>query len=150
MKQHITTHSLILFCCLCILSAAGTAGCGRKTYPVAPNQIEPAAVTDLAGQVDAGIVRLTWSVPASQPPVIRFVVYKAARPVSEADCENCPMLFVKAGEVPIVHPKHRIDSRAEFTERVKPGYIYTYKVIGMTDKDIPSEDSNLTDPIRTE
>ncbi|MGD9972310.1 MAG: hypothetical protein AB7S77_04550 [Desulfatirhabdiaceae bacterium] len=128
-----------------LLAAMLFSGCGRKTLPVSPVQIEPAAVTDLSGKLTGASIDLIWSIPESDPPVSRFVVYKASRAIAEGECANCPLAFVKAAEVPAVHSKGDAADRMTFSQSVKKGYVYTYKVIGIAEKGVVSGDSNLAE-----
>jgi len=133
---------LILIASLVIMLCSG---CGRKTLPVPPAQIQPAAVTDLSGRLTGGNIELTWSIPESDSPVSRFVIYKASRAIAEGECTNCPLAFVKIAEVPAIHQKSEAVFRMMFRDAVKKGYVYTYKVIGIADKGAVSGDSNLAE-----
>lgn len=128
-----------------LLVALLFSGCGRKTLPVSPVQIEPAAVTDLSGKLSMTTIDLIWSIPESDPPLSRFVVYKASRAIAEGECTNCPLAFVKAAEIPAIHSKGDAADRMTFSEMVKTGFVYTYKVIGIAEKGVVSGDSNLAE-----
>jgi hypothetical protein len=109
----------------------GTAGCGRKGPPVAPRIPAPVGVGDLAATVDNGRVTLEWSVPAAAdaPLPEGYRIYRAD--LGPADCADCPLLFVKIGELRL-DPRQRPDPakpwRLSWQDAPAPGLRYVYKV----------------------
>jgi predicted small lipoprotein YifL len=64
---------------LAALAAVPLAACGKKGPPVAPQTRLPAAVTDLAGEVQDGSVRLTWTNPSRRADGSRLRALAEAR-----------------------------------------------------------------------
>lgn len=105
--------------------------CGRKTAPIPPQALIPAVISDLAYQLDEKGVTLSWSPPSrteqgSRLSVIdKFLVERAAYDLRDY-CESCPVNY---DEVAAMAGDGRGQGRAIYREeRLRPGYIYFYRV----------------------
>lgn len=121
-------------------------GCGKKGPPVAPDVDFPPPVSDLLLERQKEQVFLTWSIPEAFRPENRgswsAVVYRAAIPVSQMPCEDCPLMFVKSAALPISSSVSR-NGQMKYEEGIKEGFIYWYKVVLVSSDGISTGDSNL-------
>jgi predicted small lipoprotein YifL len=119
------------------LLAVALIGCGKKGPPRPPTgQLPPSAVTEIKFQVTGAQLELTWTaIGGSHKKDVDpagFVVYQAK--ISEkTGCRECPLKFAKVADVPLKNKKAlkkegRIQMR--YTETLKPGYAYAYKIAG--------------------
>jgi predicted small lipoprotein YifL len=119
-------------------------GCGRKGPPVPPRHEKPPAIEDLSHRLDGSSLELSWSVPekdsSRQPDLIGFKVYVSKVPLSESECENCPLKFKAIADVPI--RKKAEQKQLIYSETLESGYQYVYMVRGYSDDGFFSEDSN--------
>ena len=124
-------------------------GCGQKGPPRPPRRLQPQAINDLAFTIHEGTVELTWTVAGktdrgdSLPVAVK--IFRSRVPAKEVGCENCPIRYTAAGEIPI--PKKRSERsesiRMRYTEYVEEGYRYFFKVIAYDEHGIGSKDSNV-------
>ena len=119
-------------------------GCGRKGPPVPPRRENPPAIEDLSHRLDGNSLEMSWSVPekdnSRQPDLAGFKVYVSKVPLSESECENCPLKFKAIADVPI--RKKAEQKQLMYTETLGSGYQYVYMVRGYSDDGLISEDSN--------
>ena len=119
-------------------------GCGRKGPPVPPRRENPPAIEDLSHRLDGSSLELSWSVPekdsSRQPDLAGFKVYVSKVPLSESECENCPLKFKAVADVPI--RKKAEHKPLIYSETLESGYQYIYMVRGYSDDGLISEDSN--------
>ena len=119
-------------------------GCGKKGPPVPPRREKPPAIEDLSHRLDGSSLELSWSVPekdsSRQPDLIGFKVYVSKVPLSETDCENCPLKFKTVADVSI--RKKAEQKQLIYSETLDTGYQYVYMVRGYSDDGLFSEDSN--------
>ena len=124
-------------------------GCGKKGPPEPPTGSRPPAVTDLGYAISKNTVNLTWTVPqpdeTARLPVTGFLIFRSLRPLLEADCPNCPMLFKIIGDVPARGPGAGQPEAPpiSFTETIEPGYRYRYRVNGTSADGLRSGNSNF-------
>lgn len=126
--RRVSPGVLWLVACALLL---GVAGCGRKAPPVVPRIPAPVGVSDLAATVDNGRVTLEWGVPtaAGVSPPEGFRIYRAD--LGPADCADCPLLFVKIGELrldPQQRPTPGKPWRLSWRDTPASGQRYVYKV----------------------
>ncbi len=98
--------------------------CGKKGPPVAPGAPRPPRVEALTADVQAQTVILRWTHPKGSDPVAGYGIYRAATDLAAGACADCPLLFQKQGEVQAAAGQ----TTFEFSDPVKPGFRYTYKV----------------------
>jgi hypothetical protein len=127
------------------------SGCGRKAMPIAPHRIPPPRVSDLKGRVQAGQVTLTWTVPADKVEraglLLTAVVYRSKLPLKNGGCEHCPLRFEPVERLPVpagAAPK------MQYTQRVEPGFRYTYQVVLMGGHHMAGDPSNSFETIVNE
>ena len=119
-------------------------GCGKKGPPVPPRREKPPAIEDLSHRLDGNGLELSWSVPekdsSRQPDLAGFKVYVSKVPLSESECENCPLKFKAIADVPI--RKKAEQKQPRYSETLDSGYRYVYMVRGYSQDGLISEDSN--------
>ena len=127
-----------------IFAVALFDGCGKKGPPKPPRYIPPPVVTNLVWTVKGDAVQLTWTLPSgaglpedSKPA--GCIVYRSKTPLSEAGCQDCPLEFEKAVEIPVTAAG---TATATWGEPVQKGYRYIYKVNVYTVGDDIGGDSN--------
>ena len=158
---------------LCIFFFSTVAGCGKKGLPVPPPEEIPPAVTDLAAVIDGPELTLTWTVPQGDnaDDLVGFKVYRSTTPRSADDCRDCPVRFRLFADImigdsgAIVSENGKMTYRSVLTEEDaasaskkpsgspdepppvpenrKTGYGYQYKLIGYTEYNVRSPDSNV-------
>ena len=113
----------------CMLLALGCIGCGIKGPPVPPEAPPIPAVTDLSYQVDDGSVVLAWGLPErlsrKRAKGAVFDIYQSRSNLSEAACEDCPLVFEKVDTLPYVDTD---TNRFSIAVDLDPGYRYVFKV----------------------
>lgn len=136
---------LLIFLMVCVFFSAG---CGRKAPPRPPGQVLPNPVNDLRKHIDGDTLKLIWTIPSGNKKdktiISGFIVYRSKVSVAEGECPNCPLFFGRAGEVSAIGTAGNENSlnKVEFYDILEMGYSYTYKVIGYTQNDVKSGDSN--------
>ena len=124
-------------------------GCGKKGPPEPPTGSRPPRVRDLGYGVSQNTLTLSWSIPRpdekAQLPIAGFRIYRAQQSVSERECVNCPILFKEIGEVPVrgTGSGQTEPPPITFTDTIKSGYRYYYKVHGYSDDKVLSRSSNV-------
>ena len=103
-------------------------GCGKKAPPVAPSQAPLVGVTDLAGGLNLGKVRLTWTHPTENAKAVGYIILRAQSVLSKPDCPDCPQLFQKVAAVPIGRSLRKQRHPLEFYQDLATGFKYTFKV----------------------
>ena len=139
-----------LACATLIISASMLSGCGKKAPPKPPRENSPPQVIDLGYSISEDSVKLSWTIPKTndkdKASATGFLIYRSKQSVSEADCVNCPITFIKIEDVPVrggvtVRP----ESSVVFTQSIEPGYRYIYKIKAYGDDGVAGKDSNLID-----
>ena len=127
------------------------SGCGKKAPPVPPLQVPPPAVNDLTESIVGDLLELTWTYSVDKKTessgVSGFIVYRSKEDLSEPVCEDCPITFERAQDIPIgVRDAEKvIKSVMTYNEILEKGFRYRYKITVYTDKGIAGSDSNIVD-----
>ena len=125
----------------------GLINCGIKGPPKPPRRQNPPAVTDLNHQIQSQQVILSWSIPPKdmqrQDDLAGFKIYRSMVPLSETDCDECPLQFKRIGNVPVLNKEEPVPMK--FSDELENGYRYVYFVRGYDENQLISEDSNLVE-----
>jgi hypothetical protein len=125
--------------------------CGKKGPPEPPSGLRPPRVKDLSYGITGNTIKLSWTIPEpdekAQLPITGFLIFQFQQSLAEKECPNCPLIFKLIGDAPL-----RGSGRGgsglpplTFTQTIKPGYKYIYKVNGYSDDDIRSRNSNFVE-----
>ena len=125
-------------------------GCGKKNMPKPPQGNRPPQVTDLSYTISENAFKLSWTIPKTsskaKSPASGFFIYRSKQSASEANCTNCPITFLKIGDVPV---RGGVAGKPEppviFVQTIEPGYRYRYKVKVYDDDGNVGQDSNVID-----
>jgi hypothetical protein len=129
------------------------SACGVKAPPKPPEMMPPPTVKDLQGRVEDDRVVLTWTLPGRKSrrvmEVKGFRVYRSRIPLSDSDCQTCPLRFEQAAELNAAASgdRHDVPAKMTYSEVLDRGYGYTYKVVGYGAGDNRFGDSNFVDLI---
>ena len=139
-----------LVCATLIISASMLSGCGRKAPPKPPRASRPPQVVDLGYSISEDSIKLSWTIPKAsdndESSATGFLIYRSKQSVSEADCANCPITFIKIENVPVrAVVSGRPESSVVFAQTIEPGYRYIYKIKAYDDNGVAGKDSNLID-----
>lgn len=111
-----------------LLAVFTLAGCGVKGPPVPP-KAAPLPDVALTYRLDGPSVQLMWQMSSllsnTQDRQATFAIYRSRMDLSEADCDNCPLVFEKVSSRPFVPTE---DSRFSSVMALDPGYGYAFKV----------------------
>ena len=126
------------------------SGCGKKASPKPPSGNRPPKVTDLGYSISANTIKLSWTIPKTsdkaKSPATGFLIYRSKQSSAEDNCPNCPIYFLKIGDVLIRGGvSEKPDPSVVFTQTIEPGYRYIYKVKAYDDDGVAGKDSNLID-----
>jgi hypothetical protein len=124
------------------------AGCGRKAMPNPPSGNRPPKVIDMDYRISESTIKLSWTIPKTsdkaKSPVTGFYIFRSKQSSIETDCPNCPIQFLKIGDVPV---RGSVSGKPEpsvvFSQTIEPGYRYIYKVNAYNADGIAGQDSNL-------
>lgn len=119
------------------------AGCGRKAPPVAPQQSSPLAVEDLRADLDHDTVKLSWSHIPENWGAKAYVVLRAQTDLSRPACPGCPLVFQKAGTVPVAKVLRREKHVLNFSQTLMGGFQYSFKIRPVFGSGAQGPDSNL-------
>lgn len=132
-----------------LLLALVLGGCGFKSMPVPPQEIVPAAITDLRYELDAHGVTLSWTYPAKTvrgddlDEVTNFDLYRAVVP-AESYCATCPIPFGEPMQIPGGMVTEGKPKTATYTSTLlRPGHIFLFMVRSRSGWWAESEDSNV-------
>ncbi len=139
-----------LACASLFILAYMLSGCGKKNLPKPPGGNRPPQVIDLVYSIRGDSIKLSWTIPKTsdkaKSPAAGFLIYRSKQSASEADCVNCPISFLKIGDVP---GRGGVSGRPEpsvvFVQTIERGYRYVYKVKAYDDDGVAGKDSNLID-----
>ena len=124
-------------------------GCGKKGPPRPPLRPLPPVVNNLEYTIHDDIVELSWSVPAAggdkAAPPAAVKVFRSRLTAAEAGCENCPVRYSVAADIPILQKRSEKSKpiKSSYTEFVESGYRYIYKVNVFYKYGISGKDSNI-------
>lgn len=122
------------------------SGCGIKKPPIPPRAEIPRPVNDLTWKITENTLTLRWTIPRlnKKEHYHKFTVYRSATALTSPACADCPKLFEKAGDIPIMDSGNDAETaKANFQERLNKGYRYSYMVKGVTEKGVQGPDSNI-------
>lgn len=125
------------------------SGCGKKGMPKPPSGDEPPAVNDLSYSIRENTIKLSWTIPQpdekAKSPVIGFLVFRSKQMLIEDDCPNCPIRFLKIGELPAegIGAGQTKPATVFFTQRIEPGFRYIYKIRTYDEDGVAGNDSNF-------
>lgn len=139
-----------LACATLMTIACMLSGCGKKNMPKPPKGNRPPQVSDLGYTITENSIKLSWTIPntsnKAKSPASGFLIYRSKQSASEKNCTNCPMTFLKIGDVPV---RSGVAGKPEpsliFVQTIEPGYRYAYKVKAYDDDGVVGQDSNLID-----
>ncbi|MBW1842341.1 MAG: hypothetical protein JRI75_11210 [Deltaproteobacteria bacterium] len=127
------------------------SGCGIKAPPVPPRQVPPPAVNDLTESIVGDLLELTWTYSMDKKNensgVSGFIVYRSRQKLSDPVCEDCPITFERAQDIPIGvgDAEQVIKGVMTYNEILEKGFRYRYKITVYTDKGVAGSDSNIVD-----
>jgi hypothetical protein len=124
----------VLFTCL-LTTLLLVGGCGKKTPPLPPQSVVPAAISDLRYELDLEGVTLSWNWPRRTEKggelrrIKQFIVERAEESADDF-CPDCPRRYRQVGLVeggPV--PDRNVAQPLSFRDRdLRPGYHYSYRV----------------------
>jgi len=125
-------------------------GCGKKGMPEPPSGQRPPKVTDLSYSINGNVIKLSWTIPKTstkaESPIAGFFIYRSKQSHIEADCPNCPVHYLRIGEVLVRRSAPgQPEPPVVYTQTIDPGYRYIYKVIAYDDYGNAGKDSNVVD-----
>jgi Fibronectin type III domain len=138
---------LTLFSASWLISAFLVLGCGKKAMPEPPMGNRPPKVIDLGYNISENIIKLSWTIPKTsdkaKSQATGFFIYRSKQSSAEADCPNCPIHFLKIGDVLV---RGGVSGSPEpsvvFAQTLEPGYRYIFKVKAYDDDGVTGKDSN--------
>lgn len=119
------------------------AGCGKKAPPVAPQTRPLSAVTDLKGVLDRNQVRLIWTHRPDNQDAKAYVVLRAQRGLSQAECKDCPRVFQKVGSISVPGAARDQQQTLDYSQSLASGFTYTFSVRPIHGTGAQGPDSNL-------
>ena len=131
-------------------SAFMFAGCGKKAMPNPPSGNRPPKVVDMDYRISESTIKLSWTIPKTsdkaKSAVAGFYIFQSKQSSIETDCPNCPIQFLKIGDVLV---RGGVSGKPEpsvvFSQTIEPGYRYIYKVNAYNADGVAGQDSNLID-----
>ena len=138
-KNVILTSLMLLIFALIII------GCGKKGPPIVPRMKMPEPVTDLQSSMEGDTLTLTWKVPKMQSAINGYIVYRSKTALTETECEDCPVLFERIIDIPLMEedPDKQGGTVMTHSELLDKGYKYIYKVNPYIEGGIVGRDSNF-------
>lgn len=154
MKRTIMNASILamlsLLSAIWLASALTLSGCGKKALPEPPSGSRPPKVIDLAYSINENTIKLSWTIPQTsdkaKSKATGFFIYRSKQTSVESDCPNCPIYFLKIGDV-LVRDSVSGGNQPSvvFAQTIEPGYQYLYKVKAYDGDGVTGKDSNLID-----
>jgi len=111
---------------------AALINCGVKGNPVPQKIVSPALVTDLKAAPAKGSVVLSWTMPEVQADFAAIRISRSELEILGEECPGCPRQYVLIADL------YSRDSRIlkgsgagvrYIDSTVKPGRLYTYKLV---------------------
>ena len=133
-----------------VASTLMVSGCGKKAPPVPPSGNKPPKVIDLGYSISENTIKLSWTIPKTsdkaKSPATGFLIYRSKQSSAEADCPNCPIRFLKIGDVLVRGGvSEKPSPSVAFAQTIEPGFRYIYKVKAYDGDGVAGKDSNLID-----
>jgi hypothetical protein len=133
-----------------MVSALMISGCGKKALPEPPSGIRPPKVMDLAYSISENTIKLSWTIPqtndTAKSRATGFLIYRSKQTSVEPDCPNCPIYFLKIGDVLVRDAASGVNELSVvFTQTIESGYRYLYKVKAYDRDGVAGKDSNVID-----
>ncbi len=116
------------------------AGCGKKAPPLPPLKYMPAPPVALTYNLsnDRIILKWTYNDKKNQQSTCRgFRIFRVERDLSGNGCKGCPLQFKKIAEVS--------PDRLNFTEKIKKGFQYYYRIRAYSENNVQSSISNTVE-----
>lgn len=142
--RRVCSQMLLYFIAVAIVAII-PAGCGQKGPPKLPKVKPPAGVRNLSVKLEGGDIVLRWSAKATDiktDGVEGYRIYRSAEPVSEEECDGCPILFKRGDKVPLVDKASK-RVKLEYRETSFPGTRYRFKVLPYDAQGGLGPDSNI-------
>ncbi len=130
----------VLFIFISIMSAGLftlVTGCGKKAPPLPSLKYLPAPPAALTYNLSNDRIILKWTYSdkkREQSKCRGFRIFRADRDLSGNGCKGCPLQFKKIAEV----SPHRLN----FTEKIKKGFQYYYRIRAYSENNVMSSISN--------
>ena len=154
-QQRIKRHPIIVFETVGKILLMTTAlafltvcGCGKKAPPKPPEgQQRPPVVADLTGEIENGILLLSWTVPApdKEKPLLAagFEVLVYRQSLGEP-CPNCPPNYKPVGQLKVLGNLQVAAGSQSMRYRypVEQGYRYSVVVVAVADDGTTGNESN--------
>jgi hypothetical protein len=104
----------------------------------------------LAYSISENTIKLSWTIPktsnAAKSQAIGFLIYRSQQTSAESDCPNCPIRFLKIGDVLVRDgAPGSTGPPVVFAQTIEPGFRYIYKVKAYDGDGETGNDSNLVD-----
>jgi predicted small lipoprotein YifL len=139
-----TVNRLIWVAAVILVSGFSLTACGKKGPPIPPKVIIPPPASNILLTRDKEQIALSWSIPDSlkvdEYHPWSAVIYRASRSLQETPCENCPLMFAKVAELPILQSDLE-NRKMTYEDGAKAGYRYWYKIVLVSDDGFSTEDS---------
>ena len=136
---------MLLYYATFAIAAVIIAGCGQKGPPKLPKVKPPVGVSNLSVKLEGGDIVLRWSAKGDDiktDGVEGYLIYRSAEPVSEEECDGCPVLFKRGEKVPLVDKASK-RVKLEYRETSIPGTRYRFKVLPYDAQGGLGPDSNI-------
>jgi hypothetical protein len=135
--------SRLFLCAITLGCMLVCLACGRKALPAPVAAVAPPVIKGLQAKIEGDELKLTWPVPEwkteNEDQLAGFRVYRSLEDLAVSTCEDCPRRFQKAAELNI--GKTGAGEDVFYTEPVKKGFRYFYRVSCYTDDDVEGESS---------
>lgn len=126
---------LLSFTAVYMVFVLFNAGCGIKAPPLPPLKYTLTPPSNLKYLLSLDTVTLKWAHVHKKDEGIRgFKIFRAQKDLSENGCKGCPIKFYEVGSVS--------SRQFEYTEKIKKGFRYYYKVRAYSEDNDLSSNSN--------
>ena len=134
-------QSRLMAVVLVFLMSAGlftlVTGCGKKAPPLPSLQYMPAPPANLTYNLSNDVITLKWTYNHKENVRSKcrgFKIFRADRDLSGNGCKGCPLDFKEITAVS--------SDRFNFTEKIKKGFQYYYRIRAYTEHNVLSSISN--------
>ncbi len=133
-----------------LITAACFQGCGVKADPSPPEVIRLTPVSDLEVKPAGSRMILSWSVSRETAPMTRFRIFRSELETDGTDCPDCPrkhslLVQLDAGDASL--RKEDSGKFLYYDEKIRPGRLYGYYIVGCIRSGSCSGESNRTEAI---